>query len=203
MLFKFFFSSALFLFSLSLAAQDKPFAGELEAKVNFCQIDGDNASGFNKFGYSVNYLVGQNLSESISYRIGLGFSNRGSRKPADPTNGIAGFHYDYNFIDVPVLVRLPVKKKFLLQAGLISSILLSAKDKERSSVNIKETSNNYQLLVCGGFSYQLKERVLFNAHYQYSVNSIYKPSSSPSVWRRNGVFHNIINVGFTFVISGK
>jgi hypothetical protein len=63
----------------TLSAQfDKgQFYGGLRLGANFCQIDGDNASGYNKFGMGVGYLVGQGLGAASgggwSTSVGLSF----------------------------------------------------------------------------------------------------------------------------------
>jgi hypothetical protein len=117
------------------------FFGTLQIHANFCQIDGDGASGYNKFGFSAGYMVGQGLGDAKNgawaYITGAAFSIRGSRRPFDPENpGMQSFHFVYQMIDIPVMLAR-YYNKFTFGAGLRTTYLVKAEDKDGFVPNLR------------------------------------------------------------------
>lgn len=172
---------------------------------NFCQIDGDGASGFNKFGFSAGYLVGQGLGEAAhggwSYLTGAGFSVRGSRRAFDPLNpGAQSFHLVYQMIDIPVyLVRY--YEKWSLGGGLRTTYLLRAEDKDNFVLNLQ--SDMRQINVLGGlfleYMFANNKRVVLES--QYSLNSI--RNSGSNLLFPTGVYHNVISFGLRLGVGNN
>ena len=164
---------------------------------NFCQIDGDGASGFNKFGFSAGYLVGQGLGEAAhggwSYLTGAEISVRGSRRAFDALNpGAQSFHFVYQMIDIPIyLVRY--YEKWTFGGGIKTTYLLKAEDKDNFVLNLQVDMR--QINVLGGlfleYMFANNKRAVLES--QYSINSI--RNSGSNVLFPTGVYHNVISVG--------
>jgi hypothetical protein len=196
------------LFINFLSAQDEKgkFFTAFQMSANFCQIDGDNASGYNKFGYTVNTWVGQNLGHGWTYECGVGLSNRGSRRPFNPDDpGSGAFHYNINSLDIPVFAMKKVGQQFRAGAGLRTTWLLNAKDKEGSYLNLQDDLNKSGMLGCLALEYSRGGKSSIRFEAQYSISDIRKKGiGQPAnpIWR-TGAYYNIISLGLNYRLSDK
>lgn len=198
------------IFSIHIAgAQERKgdFFGYLGVRANFCQIDGDQASGYNKFGFSAGYTVGQVLKEARegywSYLGGIEFSIRGSRRAFNPDNpGDQSFHFVYQMVDIPLLISRNYKN-YSVSAGLRTTYLLSAKDNDNFVLDLGASMRDVNMLGCVGGSYQLNETWSAVLEIQYSINSIRNNDARSNLLFPTGVYHNVISIGTRLQISGK
>ena len=184
-------------------AQDAPgaFFSGFQAAVNFCQIDGDAASGFNKFGYTVGTSVGQSLGKGWSYETGISLSERGSRRPFDPDlPATAAFHYQFRTVDIPVFLGKSVNQKLSVGAGFRTTLLISARETEQIHLHLKEDVRKTGLLACAKVGYVLDKHWQLQAEYQYGLVSIMKQGGG-SLWFPTGAYHHCISAGCLFVLS--
>lgn len=173
------------------------------AAVNFCQIDGDGASGFNKFGYTIGTWVGQGLGNDWTYESGFALSSRGSRRPFNPDEPAAGnFHFHYSMIDIPLFV---VKKmgKYSFGPGLRTTWLLNATDKENTYLNLRDDMRSSGLLGCAMLGYTPGVKLTFRVEYQYSLASIRIKAAPTNPLFPTGVYHNVISAGITYNFSNS
>lgn len=203
------FFSIFFVFQLPLLGQFEKgqFYGSARIAANFCQIDGDGASGFNKFGMEVGYHVGQGLGAAKmggwSYMTGASFAVRGSRRAFDPQNpALQSFHFVYQMIDLPIIL-VRHYQKFEIGLGVRSSYLLKAEDKEGYVLNLQQDMKKINVLGVFMLSYPLTKNLRAVAESQYSLNSIRSASSTINPLFRTGVYHNVISVGLKFGLSSN
>lgn len=190
-------------------AQDQKgdFFGFLGVRANFCQIDGDQASGYNKFGFSAGYTVGQVLKEARegywAYLGGIEFSIRGSRRAFNPDNpGDQSFHFVYQMVDIPLMISRTYKK-YSAAMGLRTTYLLSAKDNDNFVLNLESSMREVNMLGCVSGTYQLNETWSAVLEMQYSINSIRNNEPGSHLLFPTGVYHNVISLGTRIQISGK
>jgi opacity protein-like surface antigen len=170
--------------------------------INFCQIDGDQASGFNKIGYSVGFMIGQGLGKNWSYEGGFAYSTRGSRRAFDPDNAsIGSFNYSFTMVDIPVYL-LKYSPKWNAGVGLRTTYLISAKDKDQMVLNLQDNMRTVGMLGCVTAGYKIADRIFLQAEYMYSLKSI-RNSNNGNVFFRNGVFHNNIQIGIKYALSNE
>lgn len=182
------------------------FFGYMSAAANFCQIDGDGASGYTKFGFSAGYTVGQGLKEvkngSWAYLSGVAFSVRGSRRAFNPDNpGDQSFHYVYQMIDVPVFISRYISM-FSVGGGLRTTYLLSAKDLDNFTPDLQSNMRQVNMIACAFFDYQSNEKLRYVVEFQYSANSIRTGSSRAGFLFPTGIFHNVISAGIRYNPAG-
>lgn len=193
----------------TLSAQfDKgQFYGGLRLGANFCQIDGDNASGYNKFGMGVGYLVGQGLGAASgggwSYLSGAEFSVRGSRRPFDPENpGNGAFHMIMQSIDIPIYI-VRYYHKFSFGLGFRTSYLLQATEKEGVILNLDTDLRKVNVLGAAFAEYKTGNLGRFFIESQYSINSIRSIGASNSIFYSTGAYYNVIYCGFRFDLGNN
>lgn len=179
------------------------FYGSAKIAANFCQIDGDGASGYNKIGMELGYMVGQGFGPAKnkgkggwSYVTGASFVIRGSRRPFDPLNpGMQSFHFIYQMIDIPFFLVRHIDK-FGIGAGIRTSYLLKAEDKEQFVLNLQQDMRKVNVLGALFVDYPINRSVRVVLEGQYSVNSIRNTVLNSNVIFRTGVYHNVISLGF-------
>lgn len=190
------------LLSYVANAQKRGFAGRTETAILFSQVDGDQASGYLKWGYSLGYSVDYYFGKKWHYETGVMFANRGSRRSLDPDNpGIIPMHLNYQYLDIPVMIGFPIKK-LQFAAGIRTQYLIKAQDKENYILNLE--SNTKKVGVMGVLEYRqnLSENWSFFVAGMYSLVSI-RNNGSNRIFRTSGVYHNNISVGLHYVFNNE
>lgn len=184
------------------------FFGYLGLRANFCQIDGDGASGYNKFGFSGGYTVGQVIAvknhDRWAYLTGIEFSIRGSRRPFNPdVPGDQSFHFVYQMLDIPVMLSKSFSAKYEISAGVKTTYLIAAKDNDNFILDLKSTMRDVNMLGCLSVAYTVKPGTSLVLEGQYSLNSIRRNDNRSRLFFPTGVYHNVISLGGRIQISGK
>jgi len=200
----------VFLCSLSsLEAQTKnKFYAHTYSHVVFAQIDGDQASGYNKLGYSIGVSSGLNLQNSkiSALEFHLGIAERGSRRPPnidDPS--INPFHIRYQAFESGLGLVLPIKSLPLpeqldVYVGLRPYLLFNVEDVEAYMPSIEADMRKFGSMLEIGVRYPLHPKWLLVSSAFYSVTSISKGSSNSSMFYPlgNGAYHNNISLGLIY-----
>lgn len=198
-------SCILFFNFLSAQVEKGKFFTAFQLSANFSQIDGDNASGYNKFGYTLNTWVGQGLGKNWTYECGVGLSNRGSRRAFNPDEpGNLAFHYNVNCLDIPVFAMKNLGD-FRAGAGLRTTWMLNAEDKEGSYQNLQSDLNKTGMLGCLAAEYSKGGKTSVRLELQYSIGDIRKKGIGQPVnvvWR-TGAYYNIVSLGVNYRLSDK
>ncbi len=174
------------------------------AGLNATQVDGDAAGGFNKAGLNASAFVKVNLDSPISVTLGIGYSGKGSRRPANPDNNdFNTWGYKFRYIDIPVVAEYRNNDVFF-QAGLFGAVLLQA-EQEFNSVYLAVENpemRDYDFGGIVGAGYFINENLFVQARYQNSLIEI-RPSPGNSTQTRiwDGGMQNIVvqlSVGYQF-----
>ena len=105
MRFTFFAVFTLLFSSITLSGQEtveSRFKGGLIAGFTLSQIEGDDAAGYNKFGFQAGASVAIVLKEKIDLGVEILFTQRGSAS-RNPNQGSFPFVLTLNYIQVPVI----------------------------------------------------------------------------------------------------
>jgi hypothetical protein len=187
-----------------LGVQMRPLFAQQEFKmnlwsgVNFCQIDGDQESGFNKIGYSAGVEVWRGMGKRLSWHTGVQLSQRGSRSYNDPEQpNPFPFHYVMNMVEVPIYVSaLTQWKQIRVFAGAQAGYVFDARDKLGSYSQLKDDLRTFNLMGSAGLQHSGKKLCL-RLSFQYGLNSMRK-TVLLRYFVRSGVFHN--NVQFAVLL---
>lgn len=196
----------LFAFSLTLAllscsslrAQNNQFRTGVYAAGKFCQIDGDQESGFNKIGYAAGVEVFRGIKPNTSWMTGVSFAERGSRSYNNPdAPNPFPFHYRIRSVEVPFYLLRDVEMEGLkVLAGVRGSYVFSARDALGAYSNLQDDLRKVLLIMGAGVQYDAGPAWL-RIEFQYGMNSMRKPVSSP-FFLRSGVYHN--NIVFSAIL---
>lgn len=171
----------------------------------FCQIDGDQASGYNKFGYFLGVNTGYRLKNSSwnSLEMRMGIAERGSRRTPsniDPT--ITPFHIKINTLDVNfggtkrwAFSGLP--NAITVYAGLKASRVIKAQETEMYMPSIDQDVRKMNYMMDLAARYPLNDRWMLQLSYIYSVKSITYAHSINGYFGR-GTYHNNFALGLLY-----
>ncbi|MEY4002670.1 MAG: hypothetical protein RIT07_712 [Bacteroidota bacterium] len=184
-------------------AQDEKgaFSSALHGALNFCQIDGDGASGYNKFGYTVGMVIAQNLGKGWQYETGIAFSERGSRYPFNADlPGKSAFHYRYQTIDIPLFINKNIDSRWLAGAGMRTTYLLKAQETEGMHLHVQHDSRKTGMLICAKVQYRSSKTLSYRLEYQYGLASV-STAAAGSLFFPTGAYHNCISAGIQYTVS--
>jgi len=178
------------------------FYGELGTTVLFCQLDGDGASGYNKFGLQIQGLVGFSLNKAEAIEFSLGISERGSRKGTDPeAMDFQIFHIRHQWLETGIYYARSYEG-VIGHAGIRATYLIAAEESEGFDPNIEKGMRKLGALGEIGLRYPLSSNWSISATASYSLFSLLKNDNSTflpnSIYQSAGLFSNNIGIGVTF-----
>ncbi len=198
----------LFLGSHHVKAQQGRFYATTFTQAVFAQIDGDQASGYNKLGYSLGGITGFRLQDRnvSAVEFHLGIAERGSRRPPnvdDPS--INPFHIRYQTFEAGIGVVLPIKSLPLPQllqtyVGVRPYFLYKVEDSEMYMPSIDQDMRSFGSMLEVGARYPISEKWLLSLSAFYGVTSVLKGSSNSSMYypMGNGAYHNNFSLGVVY-----
>lgn len=199
---------AILSLPLSLFSQDKAsikleegnFFVYPELTILASQIDGDQASGYNKFGYQLGVTTGLGLRNDKTISFQMALSQRGSRRAFNPDEpSINAFHIIYNSLDLGVMYGKMVNS-FYLQGGLRGTYLLSVSESEGFVPNIENDYKKIGFLLDTRANYPLSDHFWLSATFQYSLMSLLNSNVSQVNYLQvgGGAFMNVLGVGIVW-----
>ena len=171
------------------------------------QVNGDNAKGFNKIGFTGGGFVRANLFEGLGVRMEIGYAGKGSRRPSDPDNGdYSSWGYTFHYVDVPILIEFTMSSSLMIDMGPYVGYLISSQGlfdgAEYDIVN--PPMENIDAGIAGGIGYEFSSGLFFMSRYSMSVIPIRNfpdPGNLTTYW--DGRMANIaIHFTLGYVING-
>ena len=170
------------------------------------QIDGDQASGYNKFGYQVGMATGYRLSENKKLdAIEMQFCmvQRGSRRAFDPlVTDVIAFHIKARQIELQVAGIRKVSAGRLGEIDLLGGIrftrLLKIEESEGYNPGIASDFAQNGLILQFAVGSQVSQSLDLRLNWDYSIMSALSQSTSYNLFYPTGVYHN--GVGLTALI---
>ena len=169
------------------------------------QIDGDQASGYNKFGYQVGMATGYRLSENKNLdAIEMQFCmvQRGSRRAFDPLTMVNAFHIKARQIELQVAGIRKVSAGRLGQIDFLGGIrftrLLKIEESEGYNPGIASDFAQNGLILQFAVGSQVSQSLDLRLNWDYSIMSALFQSTSYNLFYPTGVYHN--GVGLTALI---
>ena len=169
------------------------------------QIDGDQASGYNKFGYQVGMATGYRLSENTKLdAIEMQFCmvQRGSRRAFDPLTMVNAFHIKARQIELQVAGIRKVSAGRLGDIDLLGGIrftrLLKIEESEGYNPGIASDFAQNGLILQFAVGSRVSQWLDLRLNWDYSVMSALSQSASYNLFYPTGVYHN--GVGLTALI---
>lgn len=174
------------LFSVATFAQVEPghFYVQPQAGVTFARYSGDGLSTDNKTGFVGGADLGYQSSEKFAFSLGALYSMQGGTGAKD--SQMPGVKFNFNYLNVPVLVHYTPIEYVTIKAGVQPGFLLSQSYDGHSLDEIK--SFDFAIPVGVSLNYQ---KVSLDLRYNIGVTSIEEGTSM-----RNNVF--MLTLGYKF-----
>ncbi len=169
----------------------------------FSQIDGDGASGYNKFGYQLALNTGYALNSNQAVELSFGLSERGSQQGIDPINSSFNvFHIRYRYFETGLLFQQRWKK-FLINGGLRTTYLLSAEEELGSAPALQDHLKTFGIMSELGIRARVHENWALHLTTNYGLMSLAKNEimiPNP-IFRTSGQFLNCMSIGAIYLIN--
>jgi hypothetical protein len=183
----------LFLLLFPLLATAQKIRMTVRAGMNFTQISGPGALGFNHFGFVGGVGVNWRFHKRFSFDPEILYSMKGTRRNPDPDNGVyTSLAIDLDYIEIPALFRwhFDRKDRFSLEFGTTFGFLVRRSLYDNAGeITPPPDFNVFELGLAVGFNFHLPKGWGINARVGNSIIPIQPTIPSPPV----GV--NIINFG--------
>jgi len=180
------------------------FKGGLLLGFNASQVDGDTYSGYDKFGLMGGVYVYTPISSMFDVQMEIKYMGKGARKPTN-SEDLTQYKSNFNYLEIPVLLRLNTQKKIGLEGGLGFGYLFSYSISDEYGVLPSSSIpkfKTFELSSIVGISYQFAPRFLVNMRYSYSILSIVeKPEIAYSYFRRSGEYNNLFSLGIYYTVG--
>lgn len=173
------------------------FNGGITGGATFCQVDGDNLSGFNKPGSAAGLFVNRNISEKISYQFEIKYIEKGARAKSSADNPVKHI-LSLKYIEFPLSWRYLYKKKYLAEGGIYGAYLFKTTVKDENGVVNQGLLDPYKKTdfgLFGGGNYLINKHFIFNIRYSYTLIRIFKIPDGSSIgpWYHRGHYNNVMN----------
>lgn len=167
------------------------------------QVDGDRLDGYDKTGLHFGLSVENRIKEKWYYVIGLNYAQKGSRKIPNPDNPYDRFYIlRLNYIEVPFLVGLQLKKKYLLELGMGLGYLINSKEDVDGTGFIDPIPpfKNYDFFYRSGVGYLLSDRFIIKFNHSYSIVPIRNHPGNQTWYFDRGQYNNYLILSLIYRI---
>lgn len=170
------------------------------------QLDGDNASGYNKFGFLAQVNLGWKQNQEQTWELSIGFSERGSRRGYNPDiPGLNPFHIRYRSVETSLNYGFPLNSlkeswdiPLDLFAGLRAGRIIQIEDTEKYALYLDEVYRKYSISLEIGARYPLTDHWALSLRANYSAISMLNEGASNNPLYPTGVYNNAIGLGFIY-----
>ena len=185
------------------AGEVPQFYGYPMAGILMSQLDGDQASGYNKFGYNVEIITGYRWQKAgfSALEFQMSACERGSRRAFDPITFVNAFHIRCRQVELQVngVYTLDVARlgSLNLLGGVRYGLLLSVDETEGTNPGIAEDFRKGAMMLELGATKSVSDGVLMRVTWNYSLNSAVTQDFR-NVFYPTGVYHNGVGVAALF-----
>ena len=181
----------------SKAADGEPmgFYGRPMLGILMSQIDGDQASGYNKLGFQVGMSTGFRWKGKgiNALEMQMALAERGSRRAFDAETMVNEFHIRCRQIELQLNAIRPLSVGGLgavdLVAGLRAFRVLDVRETQGYNPGIANDFRKNGLMIHLGVGRTIDEHWHMRVGLDYSVNSLVK-GGAQSIFYPTGVYHN-------------
>jgi len=198
----------LTLVMICLPGFPQPFHGGLTAGICASQVDGDSYAGYNKLGFQGGVYVTAELTGLLDARLEIRYASRGAVNPASKDN--TGYYkLALNYIDLPIMAVVRIKKFGLVEAGLVPGYMFHAGGrKDEGSIDFG-SFRKFDLGTLLGAGFQISPKLTVEVRYSYSILSIRDLESAGAYYswfgklfgRSRGDFNNYLTLGVSYQLK--
>jgi hypothetical protein len=182
--------------------------------INGCQVHGDAYDGYNKGGLFAGLAINAAPNKTNNFELGFYFSQKGARHNSNPNNGdYSSYYLNLNYIDMPLLYRLNIGKRWFITLGPSVAYLISFKEIVNSTDVTGQPGGNdfekFELSINAGLGARIKEGLemelrttnsLLPVHYWGVNNSTVYYSNPVAQLFNDGFYNNILTLFVSYKI---
>ncbi len=190
------------LLTISLFAQNKGFVGGIMAGAVASQVDGDKLSGYNKAGFQGGIFLTNKFGKKAGFSFEMKYIQKGSRttsSPPDSVNIVPDRYYKLrlNYVEVPFLFNVYLKKKFMLETGLGFAYLFRVReDPDGYGFMLPDVPfKRFDFPFYFGVAYFPFEKFHIDFRYSYSTAAIRNHPGNQTWYFDRGQYNNLISFG--------
>jgi hypothetical protein len=187
----------------NLVFYGKPLVGVIAS-----QLDGDQASGYNKFGYQLGMITGVRWNDDgfNALEMQMSINERGSRRAFDPITFVNAFHIRCRQVELQVNgvydADLPVLDAVSFITGLRYAKLLKVEETEGVNPGISEDFAKGNVMIELGLTKSISNAMDLRFTWDYSLSSAVKQDRR-NVLYPTGVYHNGVGVSALFKLGSQ
>lgn len=167
-------------------AQDFSFG--LRLGPNFSQIDGDEASGYNKIGYHIGIFTSYPFSSISSANLELSYTSKGARNTSIQQVAVL------DYVEISLLYGIKLTEKVEILVGVQPSVLVNSSVTE-GGMDMGDVFNykKMDIPVAVGLRLYLNPHIAFEGRLSYSLPSINKIGAAEGLLGNYGQFNNVLS----------
>jgi len=188
--------------------RNQTFFGGIVAGLNACQVDGDRYAGYHKAGLSLG-LQGYARAGKCQLGIELLYAQKGARNVQLVNSAAVGTvpeHYvlRLNYVEIPVMIQLPVGPGLFLGAGISYAQLLNYKEslENNNPVNLQTDLSGFRktdLNYLAALTWQMYRNLFLKTRFQYSVASIRDADKIPPEFGTRAQYNNLFCIQLMYM----
>ncbi|MGQ9847008.1 MAG: porin family protein [Bacteroidales bacterium] len=187
----------LILFAIlnALCLNAQKFIGGVHFGVVTSQVDGDRLEGYNKPGIEAGIYVENTFKTFWTFSMGLNYIQKGSRKLLNPD--IPGDRYyclRLNYVEVPIMIGLSIKKKYITEAGIAVGYLYKAREDVDGTgfLDPYPPFKSYDIPIKFGLGYKINDHLQLKFHFAYSIIPIRNHPANQTWYFDRGQYNNYL-----------
>lgn len=167
-------------------AQDFSFG--LRLGPNFSQIDGDEASGYNKIGYHIGIFTSYPFSSISSANLELSYTSKGARNTSIQQVAVL------DYVEISLLYGIKLTEKVEILVGVQPSVLVNSSVTE-GGMDMGDVFNykKMDIPVAVGLRLYLNPHIAFEGRLSYSLPSINRIGAAEGLLGNYGQFNNVLS----------
>ena len=180
----------LLFFSMMTEAQS--LKGGITAGFTASQVDGDNYSGFDKFGITGGPYIYRELSYNASVKLELRYTQRGAYHKPDDQN-FELYKLTLHYAELPLLFQYYVHENIIIEAGPSPEVYLFHNEENQDGEFRAEDYpqfHRFGLAGNAGASYKIADNLWIGIRYTYSFVPIREHASGYSFLLNRGQYSN-------------
>ncbi len=180
----------MILCTIAVPAFSQQFEGGFFGGFSASQIDGDNNSGYNKFGITAGAYTTRKINNNINWKAEIRYIQKGSYIKSVMLK--TTLHY----VEIPILLQYFQNKKLFFEAGLVPEILLKSIVEDKgyvSPIDPKNLFNTFELEATAGVGYFLTDNLGASVRLNYSLFPAGGRTPGPTIIFHRGQYNNVLN----------
>lgn len=187
--------------SICIPTYAQKFGATIEGGVTVSQIDGDDLSGYHKFGYSFGASVNRYLYKDIlGAEIGIKYLLKGSKAHDLEVHDF--YEANLHYAEIPLIAFYRITN-FYIDLGLSFGYLFKAQE-DTDGYGFKKPQYKFRKIDLSGVvgaRYSITKNILIGGHLNYSLLAIRQHYTSQETYIIDGQHNNLINFSLQYVLK--